>query len=52
MVGESGDFCVVVRDVGGVVIIGITVWTVVSGDGVFTDVGSFSTIVNVVDPVT
>ncbi len=52
MVGESGDFCVVLRGMGGVVVIGIIVWTVVSGDGVFAVVGSFSTILNVVDPVT
>ena len=36
MVGESGDFCVVVRGVDGVVVIGIVVWTVVSGDSVFS----------------
>ena len=41
-----------VRGVGGVVVIGIIVWTVVSGEGVFAVVGSFVTMLNVVDPVT
>ena len=50
--GESGDFCVAGAGPGRVAGGNDTAATVVAGAGVFCVAGSFSTIVNVVDPVT